>query len=1349
MPHLRVAVEEQTSFMENRPKTARHGFLWFYLLLLFSMPAVSDTAGPRWVPPEATLNFHTMSVEDGLSQSTIYSMLQDRFGFMWIATQDGLNRYDGRDFTVFRAQPDGLPESFIYSLAEDGAGNIWIGTQSRGVACFVRDSGSFRRFSVRDRASGLPSDHVNFVLVDRRDQVWVATETGVCVLDPVAGVFKPVPVQGPTGKILNNLKVRSMVEDDQGRIWLGGEQYLLSYDPESQTLQKHLQDHPLRPDIYTLCTDPRGVIWLGTNNQGLIRYQVEGGRVDVFKTLGQAGQVDSVWSLMLEEGDHLWVGTESGLVLADHIYGDQPGFRRFKRDPLRLRSLPGDVVYSLYRDRADQLWVGTVESGLGVLSPAFRAIQYYAEAPVDETERVVPMGRVGGFVTDGAGGYWLTTERALLHWDRGAGRFEPFIPNEPAVRTLFRKQRFDKIAIDPKGRLWISASNGLWLVEPALGAARRFPLDGEDGEFAVVLSALVVDRGGLWLAVYGRGLGRIDLETLQVEWVKTEEGQNEGAPLSVFLTDLTQDDRGRLWMTTQDDGLACFDPADGSRRRFRHDPADPQTLTTNALSQVVYVNERELWLGSLDRGLLRLDPSTGRLIPLSKHLRFEGRAVNGLHRDGQGGLWVSGNAGIARVDLAADSVRTFSLNDNLQGREFSAGVILDCGDEGLLFGGLAGFNRITYQELTDVAKPGRVMFTGFTLNDRAPPGIPSAEWLNHFNDGPPIHLSYRDRRLSFEFALPSAPLASPMVFYSKLEGWDEDWQRHKPDRAVATYTNLKAGDYVFRVRAEHRHGHWRTADTQLRLTMAPPPWLSWWAFGLYSILAVVLAYFAYQALRQKLVLERNLNEQLRQNDRFKDEFTQSLEHKLAARTRQLEESNQQLKKSNHEMMLVEQIVLAVNEQLEIKPLLQTVTDKSLSLFVDAEAALFLLRDGRSERFLAVAGSGFKDAPAATDFLTEETLIRQFTNNGRRLTPGITVLRSFPGWQDDPGLSKYREPKVLLCLGVGVSESVLGFLIFFHYEDAEAFDIQDNQRLSRLSQHLALALVKARMLEELKAKNSEILRTQRQLITQEKMASLGTLTTGIAHEMRNPLNFVTNFSEVSRELLSELQEETIWSRFDEAERERCGQIMDELTANADTIHKHGTRAASIVQSMMDLVRGPSGTWQETELNGIVWEFSQIAYRGFRARDELFYVAFDYQLDENLTHLEANPKDLRRLVINLVNNAIEAAVEGTSREEDGSPQVWLRTHAEEQRVILEIGNNGGSFSPEIKEQMFNPFFTTKGTNSGHIGLGLSICYDIVAQHKGLIDAEVDETGLTWFRVTLPRSRRTEKGARSQLG
>ncbi|CAM2007749.1 sensor histidine kinase [Acanthopleuribacter pedis] len=1332
--------------MENRPKNVGHGFLWFYLLLqTFVLGA--DVQETRWVPPEASLNFHTLSVDDGLSQSTIYSILQDRFGFMWFATQDGLNRFDGREFTVYRSARDGLPESFIYSLAEDRAGNIWIGTQSRGVSCFERERGTFTHYSVHDQTSGLPSDQVNFMMVDRRDQVWVATETGVCVLDRKRGVFQPVPVSSAAGKILDNLKIRTMAEDDAGGIWLGGEHHLLRYDPNTTELGAHFQNAEIRLDIYTLSADPRGFLWLGTNNHGLVRYTVASGAFASFSTF-DAGQGDSVWSLQPAPGDRLWIGTENGLVLGENMLAEHPTFRRFKRDPLRLRSLPGDVVYSLYRDRAEQLWIGTVESGLAVLSPSFRAVQCYTTVPVVGAAEGMPLGRVSGFGTDAAGNSWLTSEHGVFRWDRGGGGFVPFVPRDPALQHVFREQRFEKMQGDPAGRLWVSSGNGLWRIEPATGVAKRVPFQQSSEDTAVVISALRAYQGRMWVAVYGRGLAWVDLETQDVAFVSDTETQ--GDPLSVFVTDMAGDDQGRLWVTTQDSGLYCYDTGTGIARNFRYDPKNPHSPPTNALSQVVYVNEQDLWLGGLDRGLIRFNPGTGSVKALPKHLRFDNWAVNALYHDHQERLWLSGNAGLATIDLSAGRVRTFSAIDNLQGREFSTSAIHASGDGLLWFGGLNGFNLVDTRRFSASEKPGGVMFTGFTLNDRSPADFPSAESLNHARGAQPVTLSYRDRRVSFEFALPGAPLEEPILFYSKLEGWDDGWQVHKPNRAVATYTNLKSGDYVFKVRAEHRDGHWRTEESSLRISMPPPPWLRWWAFVLYALPACMLVALAYQTLRQKLVLERNLNEQLRQNDRFKDEFTQSLEHKLAARTQQLEESNHQLKKSNNEMMLVEQIVLAINEQLEIKPLLQTVTDKSLGLFSNAEAALFLLRDGRSERFLAVAGSGFKEVPSATDFLTEDTLIRQFTNNGRRLIPGITVLRSFPGWRDEPSLSKFREPKVLLCLGVGVSERVLGFLIFFHYGDAEAFDIQDNQRLSRLSQHLASALIKAQMMEELKAKNSEILRTQRQLITQEKMASLGTLTTGIAHEMRNPLNFVTNFAEVSRELLVELEEAWREAAQDEAEQERLSQIFEELIANAETIHKHGTRAASIVQSMMDLVRGPSGTWQETELNGIVWEFSQLAYRGFRARDELFYVAFDYALDENLTHLEANPKDLRRLVINLVNNAIEAATESKHAESDEvSPQVWLRTHGDDRRVVFEVGNNGGSFSPEIKEQMFNPFFTTKGSNSGHIGLGLSICYDIVAQHKGSIDAEIDSDGLTWFRVVLPRARRADKGSRPTYG
>lgn len=1324
--------------MNNRPKTVSCSYLWLCLWLLPFLYG-TGSAAPPWVVPEGTLNFHRISVEQGLSQSTIYAMMQDRFGFVWVATQDGLNRFDGANFTVFRSQPGGLPESFIYSLAEDAVGNIWIATQSRGVSCFVRETETFVNYSVRDSGSGLPSDQINFLLVDSRDRLWVATETGVCRYDAKSNTFGSVSVAGDNATVLDNLKVRAMVEDQRGRIWLGGEHHLLCFDPTTGQLSKHLEDETLRPDIYALCSDDKGTIWVGSNNHGLIRLRPDQNQVKVFSELGRPGSRDQVWSLAADEGDHLWIGTEAGLVLASSIYEETIQFRRFTHDSRQLRSLPGDVVYVLFRDRAENLWVGTIENGIAVLSPSFRAVHCFREAPMPlRPNELSSLGTVGGFVATGDGSLWLTSERGLYRWDQDGHRFEPFVPTTEAVRERFAKQRFAQVQRDENDRLWVSSSTGLWLVDPSRGHAEAIALDGEGGERPAIIHSMVYCQGALWAGVYGRGLARVDCQTLAVDYV-TDGAES---PVDPFILSMDYDQAGRLWLATQASGLSVYDIKSGRFEHYRHNPEDPASIATDALSVVTCVAEDDLWLGGIDRGLMRMNPKTGTFASLPESARFEGQAVNGMVHDHAGRLWVAGNAGIAAIDLKTLKVRGFSVFDNLQGREFSHAAIYETGDGRLLFGGLAGFNRIDPSRLRPVIAPGSVVLTGLALNDQEQGGATLAGWLADAAAARPIQLSHHDRRLSVEFALPGAPLFAPVRFYSKLENWDEDWQAHKPNRASATYTNLTAGKYVFKVRAMDPFGQWQTAATELPLSVSPPPWLSWWAYLIYLFLAAVLSGFAYQALQQKLTLERSLNEQLRQNDRFKDEFTQSLEHKLAARTRQLEESNQQLKKSNYEMNLVEQIVLAINEQLEIKPLLQTVTDKSLSLFSRAESALFLLRDGQSDRFLAVAGSGFKNPPSAIDFITEETLIRQFTNNGHHLVPGITVLRSFPGWGEEPCLNKYRVPKVLLCLGVGVAERVLGFLVFFHYEDSEAFDIHDNQRLTRLAQHLASALIKARMLEELKAKNSEILRTQRQLITQEKMASLGTLTTGIAHEIRNPLNFVTNFAEVSGELVQELRDEgaPLFAGLDVPDRERFRQIMDELAANAETIHKHGARAASIVQSMMDLVRGPSGTWQDTELNGIVWEFSQIAFRGFRARDELFHVAFDYALDENLTYIEANPKDLRRLVINLVNNAIEAAADPEFRGQEGfQPQVWLRTHGDERRAVLEVGNNGAAFSAEIKEQMFNPFFTTKGTNSGHIGLGLSICYDIVAQHKGSIDAEIDASGLTWFRVTLPRRRR----------
>jgi signal transduction histidine kinase len=275
--------------------------------------------------------------------------------------------------------------------------------------------------------------------------------------------------------------------------------------------------------------------------------------------------------------------------------------------------------------------------------------------------------------------------------------------------------------------------------------------------------------------------------------------------------------------------------------------------------------------------------------------------------------------------------------------------------------------------------------------------------------------------------------------------------------------------------------------------------------------------------------------------------------------------------------------------------------------------------------------------------------------------------------------------------------------------------------------------------ELEEKNREIIRTQEQLIVQEKLASLGALTAGIAHEIKNPLNFMNNFSEVSVELAQEIKEDlqAQRDRLDPVLYKRIEASLSDLEQTASKIHEHGKKADGIVRGMLEHSRGKTGEIQPTNINALLEEYANLALHGFQAQDPTFEVEFEKHLDSSIGDLNVFPQDLSRVFLNIVNNSCYALNE--KRKSGGKefvPHITLTTHNNDNSVQIRIRDNGSGIPADVVEKVFNPFFTTKPTGKG-TGLGLSLSHDVVVkQHGGTLDVETEEGTYTEFRITIPR-------------
>ena len=472
------------------------------------------------------------------------------------------------------------------------------------------------------------------------------------------------------------------------------------------------------------------------------------------------------------------------------------------------------------------------------------------------------------------------------------------------------------------------------------------------------------------------------------------------------------------------------------------------------------------------------------------------------------------------------------------------------------------------------------------------------------------------------------------------------------------------------------------------------------------------------------------------------EINKTLEEKVAQRTWKLKEKNLELDTKNKELQTLDGIVKTINREIELERVLKTLLDQGLTLFPQAEKGAFMLWDEHRNFFRIAAAAGYPATEYGHLTFDFDELVDRYTRQTEQIEKGVYLLRERNGIKPT-ALNGLATPKSLLSMEVTLEGRIHGYLVLDNLSNSEAFDHSDGRKLDRFREHAVSAVAKARFLQRLKQKNEAILRTQNQLIMQQKMASLGTLTAGIAHELKNPLNFVNNFASLSIELFQELKESL------EEERETLGadtfaeiaDLLGELDENAELVRQHGQRADQIVHSMMNLARDEVGERHKTEINTLVDEFVNMAFHGRQSEEENFQVTLHKSLDDSIGEIEAVSQDLSRVLINLVNNAVDAVISKQElMETPYQPGVWVSTINRPEHIEIRIRDNGPGISKENQDSIFTPFFTTKPTGSGNIGLGLSISYDIVVQeHHGELRVETEEGEFTEFIIALPKHAR----------
>lgn len=813
--------------------------------------------------------FRRISLAQGLSQCMAKAMIQDSKGFVWIGTQDGLNKYDGYQFTVYRPDPanaHSISHNEIVSLLEDKEGYIWVGT-FRGLNRFDRNTGRFTSFRFKANTPGaLSHDSVTCLRQTRDGKIWVGTMSGLNRFDAQTGTFTVFRKQKNIPGSLAGDIIISLYEDRTGDLWVGTNQGL-SRMPERQkgiftNYQSHLGDLGGLTDdnIMALLEDHSGEFWVGTSG-GLHRMNRKTGVFTVYQSNPHVkGQISSnIISCIFE--DHsgvLWVGTLSeGLNRLDRR---SETFTHIRHDPRDPRSLSDNQILSMFEDKSGALWVGTNGGGVSRCDRLADNFKSYSYDPNNPNSLSSPY--VFGICEDRQGYLWVGTSTAGLNRISQATGENKIYRANPAVPGSLASDMILHLFADSDDDVWISTSSGLNLYNRETDnftVYRHDPLNPESLSSNLAYMAIQDSRGAFWVGTVDSGLNRLDKKTGKCKPYRHKPGDSNSLNDDCIRA-LAEDSSGHIWIGTSM-GLNRLDPTTGEFIRF-DSGKDQRSPSADVIMWIHQDKQGYLWLATFGGGLNRFDPRSGLFTYYREKEGLPNNVVYIVEPDDKGFLWISTNSGISRFDPRSGKFRNYTIDDGLQSNEFNSNAF-GRGRDGLLyFGGSNGVNYFDPERFSENSFAPPVVITGFQIFN-IPAEIGTNSPLTRcIGETRTITLAHWQNVFSFEFVALNYTIPEKNRFRYKLEGFDRDWVNVGSSKRFASYTNIDPGEYTFRVLAANNDGVWNKEGARVKIIIKPPYWKTWWFRGLVFFLLAGLAFLGYRRRMNFLMREMRMEAEL-------------------------------------------------------------------------------------------------------------------------------------------------------------------------------------------------------------------------------------------------------------------------------------------------------------------------------------------------------------------------------------------------------------------------------------------------------------------------------------------------------
>lgn len=800
---------------------------------------------------QRNLIFDRLGSAEGLSQVAVSTIVQDRQGFIWVGTQEGLYRYDGYSFEVFYHiddDPGSLSHDTIWDIHPDSGGFLWVGTDA-GLNRFDPATSQFETFTLDDDA-GLGGRHniIHTVFEDKAGKLWIGTGVGLARLNADESITHFHHDAADPASIGRG-SVRAIYEDSLGNFWVGTEFGGLNLmDRHSEQFSSYTRENGGLTDNYVRdIVEHDDRLWVSTFNGGVSVLnrqtgEITGIRAEPGSTTGLAE--NRIRALLEDQRGDLWVGTDGGL----HLWQPETeSFTRYIHDPTDIHSISDNTVFELFQDAGGVIWVGTF-NGISKWNANIETFPHY--------KRGTGSGLSSNSITSFAevdGDVWVGTFSGLNRWDRETRSFDRVLTREDGLTDdMIMSLRADG------DQLWVGTMSGGVNIVKGSEVIANFEHDAADRQTIssnAVPAMLRDSQGRIWLTTYGGGVNRYLGSGKFARYPEAGNPQSKFSDLRAI--DIEEAPDGRLWVATDGGGVVILDPETGNTESLRYQPDNPNGLSSDNVISLHYEGGN-MWVGTRDSGLNRFEPETGGFVRYTKGDGLASDAVYGMLADENGDLWISGGKGLSVLRPETGEFLTYDATHGLQSDDFNSGAYLLLSDGSFLFGGNNGFNAFDPAHIRGNSYAPPIVVTEFSKFNE-PFALPSPIYRSN-----KVELNYDDFVIGFEFAAMDFTAPEKNRYRYTLEGFDRDWVEAKPGAHQVTYTNLDAGVYTFKVRGSNNDGVWNETGTEVEVVVNPPIWATWWAYLLYVVLGLAVLYQVQKAneLRLRREAEKRYSERL-------------------------------------------------------------------------------------------------------------------------------------------------------------------------------------------------------------------------------------------------------------------------------------------------------------------------------------------------------------------------------------------------------------------------------------------------------------------------------------------------------